>query len=401
KSWMRSKVSLFFGFLFPVMLLLVFGSIFGGPSPPNYTLYVRNLDVDQHGAPGVLSEAFVKALNSSVFEVRLLKPGDPTPRSTGFAAVRVLTIPRDFTDNLLNTTMVNRIDITADTIMRIIRMAGERIPEQTRDQIEASMEGLQTFKRFIGAERVAITLEGSPDDRLLQPIEGIINIIASKFELGLLNASSAIEIRSVHAQVRQLRSVDYYLPGYLAAFIMTNGLIGVSSLVSDMYRRGVIKLLASTPVSKASWITSLIVVQTFASLLLTAVMVAVGWLVFRIVAIPDLYSFVVILLGTLAFTGFGVLIGGTVKEAEAVTALGNSISFPMMFLSGAFWPLELMPGVLQAAARYMPLYYFHVALRETLVAGSPETALFPALLVAALAIVGVTSAVLMTKWRDF
>ncbi|MEM4574086.1 MAG: hypothetical protein QXF45_06075, partial [Candidatus Caldarchaeum sp.] len=48
KTWMRAKMSIFFGILFPVMLLLVFGSIFGGASPPNYTLYVRNLDIDQN-----------------------------------------------------------------------------------------------------------------------------------------------------------------------------------------------------------------------------------------------------------------------------------------------------------------------------------------------------------------
>lgn len=398
---MRSKVSLFFGILFPVMLLLVFGSIFGGAAPPNYRLYVRNLDVDANGNPGFLSAAFIQALNNSVFEVIQLKPDDPTPRSTGFAAIRILTIPRGFTDNLLNMTMLNRADITADTIKRIVEFAAGEIPVETRAQIEQSIEGIKTFKRFIKAEKNLLTLEGSPDDRVLQPIEDIINIIASKFELALLNATSAMEIKTVHTQVRQLRSVDYYLPGYIAAFIMTNGLIGVSSLVSDMNRRGVMKLLASTPVSKASWIGSVIVVQTFASLMLTGVMILVGWLVFRIVAIPDVYSLLVILLGTLAFTGFGVLIGGAIKEAEAVTALGNSVSFPMMFLSGAFWPIELMPPFLQETARYVPLYYFHVALRETLVAGSIETAFFPTLLVAVMAALGISLAVVTTKWRDF
>ncbi|MEM2870893.1 MAG: hypothetical protein QXS50_03020 [Candidatus Caldarchaeum sp.] len=69
KTWVRSKISIFFGVAFPIMLLLVFGSIFGGPSPPNYRLYVRNLDIDQNGNPMPLSDAFVKALNSSLFEI--------------------------------------------------------------------------------------------------------------------------------------------------------------------------------------------------------------------------------------------------------------------------------------------------------------------------------------------
>ncbi|MCS6785401.1 MAG: ABC transporter permease, partial [Candidatus Caldarchaeum sp.] len=170
--------------------------------------------------------------------------------------------------------------------LRMVEMAGERIPEETRANISASMEGIKMFRQTIPASRSVLTLEGSRDDRVLQPIEGIINIIASKFDMALLNSSSTMEVKTVYSEVKQLRSVDYYLPGYIAAFIMTNGLVGVSSLVSDMKIRGIIKLLASTPVSKASWIVSLVVVQTFASLLLTAVMIAVGWAVFRIAAIP-------------------------------------------------------------------------------------------------------------------
>ncbi|MEM4291042.1 MAG: ABC transporter permease, partial [Candidatus Caldarchaeum sp.] len=141
----------------------------------------------------------------------------------------------------------------------------------------------------------------------------------------------------------------------------------------------------------------LVVVQTFAALLLTAVMIAVGWAVFRITAIPDIFSLVVVLLGTLAFTGLGVLIGGMVREAEAVTALGNMLSFPMMFLSGAFWPLEIMPQFLQEAAKYVSLYYFHAALREALLTGSLSTALAPSLVLAAMAAVSMSLAIFTTS----
>ncbi|MCS7142232.1 MAG: ABC transporter permease [Aigarchaeota archaeon] len=398
---MRSKVSVFFGILFPVMLLLVFGSIFGGPTPPNYTLYVKNLDVDHEGRPGVLSEAFIRALNESVFEVQLLKPGDPYPRSTGFAAIRVLTIPMGFTSNLINATIVNRVDITVETIMMMVEMAGDQIPPEARASISSSMEGINAFRGSMPAGVMTLTLEGSRDDRVLQPIEGIINTIASRFELALLNASSTIDVKTRFNDTRQLRSVDYYLPGYVAAFIMTNGLIGVSSLVSDMRRRGIIKLLASTPVSRTTWTMSIVIVQTVASLILLSVMIAVGWLVFRIAAIPDIYSIIVIILGTLAFTGFGMVIGVSLKEVEAVTALGNSLSFPMMFLSGALWPLELMPPYLQDVARLMPLYYFHSALRETLIVGSVMTATFPSLIVGVMATAGILLAISLTKWRDF
>ncbi|MEM3102346.1 MAG: ABC transporter permease [Candidatus Caldarchaeum sp.] len=297
--------------------------------------------------------------------------------------------------------MANRVNIMQDTILRLVQTAGEQIPEEMRANITASMQQINMFKQSIKAERKTLMLEGSPDDRVLQPIESIINITASKFETALLNASSTMAIKLVYSEARQLRAVDYYLPGYIAAFIMTNGLIGVSSLVSDFNRRGVVKLLASTPIPKSYWIVSLVVVQTFAALLLTAVMVAVGFAVFRITAVPYIFSLTVLLLGTLAFTGLGVLIGGVVREAEAATALGNMLSFPMMFLSGAFWPLEIMPEFLQEAAKYVPLYYFHAALRETLVKWSVSAALAPSLVLLAMAVVGMSLAIFTTRWRDF
>jgi ABC-2 type transport system permease protein len=400
KNWLRSRVAIFFGILFPIMLFLVFGSIFGGPSPPSYTLYVRNLDIDSDGRPSLLSDVFVKVLNSTVFEVRILSPGE-TPRQTGFAAVRILTIPKGFTAGLLNKTVANRVDIMVDTIMRLLEMGGGNITADARENIERGLKGLESFKQTLNTSSVKVVLGGSADDRLLQPIDGIIRNISAEFELRLLNASKAIELETVTVNVRQLKAVDYYLPGYIAAFIMTNGLIGVSSVVSDFRRNGVVKLLASTNIGKTVWIASLMITQTAAAIILTAVMVAVGWAVFGIRALPDPLSLGIIVMGAAAFTGLGILIGGVVKEADAVSALGNLLSFPQMFLSGAFWPMELMPSFMQQVAQLVPLYHFHNALRSTLIMSNPEPAAASLAVVVATTVLAVCLAIAATRWKDF
>ena len=400
KSWMRSRVAIFFGILFPIMLYLVFGSIFGGPSPPSYTLYLRNLDLDPDGQPYPLSDAFVKILNSTVFEVKTISP-DETPRSSGFAAVRILTIPKGFTANLLNKTLVNRVDIMTDTMLRLLEMGDGNIPEDVRANIERGLVELESFKRALNASAVKVVLEGSTDDRLLQPIEGIIRNISAEFELALLNSSKAIELETVVANVRQLKSVDYYLPGYIAAFIMSNGLIGVSSIVSDFRRNGVFKLLASTNVGKSVWIASQIIVQTVAAMILTTVMIAVGWLVFGVRALPDPLSIAIIVMGAAAFTGLGILIGGLVKEADAVSALGNLLAFPQMFLSGAFWPIELMPEFMQQLVHFIPLYHFHNTLRSSLIMSNLEPVITSLTIVLAITVLAVSLAIVGTRWKDF
>lgn len=400
KSWYRSRTAVFFGLLFPVMLLLIFGSIFGGPSAPSYSLYVRNLDVDEVGKPYPLSALFIEALNNSVFEVKLLG-ADETPRSTGFAAVRILTIPRGFTAQLLNRTIQNRIDITADTILRLIEMGGGAVTPAEHENISRGLGQLRAFRESITAGEAKLVLEGSPDDQPLQALSGVIKTVAARFELSLLNASKAIDVETVLSERRQLRIVDYYLPGYIAAFIMTNGVIGVSSVVSDFRRRGLVKLLAITPIPKRAWITALIFSQTFISMVLLAVMLVVGLIVFRISALPDIYSLIIIFTGTASYTSLGVLIGSTLKEPGAVSALSNALAFPLMFLSGALWPLEIMPGFMQQIALFTPLYYFHMALRQTLIVGLPSEAIIPFTVTASTTLIIFSLAYYASRWKDF
>jgi ABC-2 type transport system permease protein len=72
----------------------------------------------------------------------------------------------------------------------------------------------------------------------------------------------------------------------------------------------------------------------------------------------------------------------------------------MMFLSGAFWPIEMMPAFMQGVAKCMPLYYFHDGLRQIMIYRNPAQALVPFLLFGALAVVFVALAVKVTKWKE-
>jgi len=215
-----------------------------------------------------------------------------------------------------------------ELLTKVLEMGGGNITADARENIERGLKELESFKQTLNTSSVKVVLEGSADDRLLQSIDGIIRNISAEFELRLLNASKAIELETVTVNVRQLKAVDYYLPGYIAAFIMTNGLIGVSSVVSDFRRNGVVKLLASTNIGKTVWIASLMITQTAAAFILTAVMVAVGWAVFGIRALPDPLSLGIIVMGAAAFTGLGILIGGVVKEGSGTRTAQRCTSQP-------------------------------------------------------------------------
>ena len=73
-------------------------------------------------------------------------------------------------------------------------------------------------------------------------------------------------------------------------------------------------------------------------------------------------AFPIILILAFAFAGIGMILTRFAKEAESAAA-ANAISFPLMFLSGSFFPLEMMPGFMQTVGRILPLYYVNEGLR--------------------------------------
>ena len=197
-----------------------------------------------------------------------------------------------------------------------------------------------------------------------------------------------------------MEAADYYLPGYIAAFIMTNGIMGLATTLSEHRRNGTIKRLASTPLSKASWIIANVLQQTLLAFALTAVMIAVGWVVFDVRILPGFFAILLIVLGAVAFCSVGIVLGNVIKDVEATSGVGNAIGFPMMFLSGAFWPIEMMPGYLQTVAKFLPLYYFHDGLRSIMVYQSPALPTVSFLVLGIFAATFILLAIKVTKWKE-
>jgi ABC-2 type transport system permease protein len=71
----------------------------------------------------------------------------------------------------------------------------------------------------------------------------------------------------------------------------------------------------------------------------------------------------VVLLGTATMFGIGLAVGGWAKNENQAAPLANLVSFPMMFLSGTFFPKFLMPEWLQTVASILPLTPINDALR--------------------------------------
>ena len=104
-------------------------------------------------------------------------------------------------------------------------------------------------------------------------------------------------------------------------------------------------------------------VTTLIGLLL---LVITGKLVFGLHYLATGPSFILaFLLSIFSIFSFGFLIASIAPNAQAATAIANIVYFPMLFLTGATIPLELMPPVMVKISRFLPLTYVVDLLKNT------------------------------------
>ncbi len=203
--------------------------------------------------------------------------------------------------------------------------------------------------------KTSLTIMLDPSDQSGAVVKGIIASIANAFNCQLIGAENVIEFNETSVVTTQFSTVDFYVPRITAAFVMTNGVIGLTATTTEFKRRGIIKRLSITPLTKLDWILGNVLSQTLLNLMLAAIMIGAGWILYGVTIIPDAFSIIMILLGSVMFSGIGMIPSGFIKDVEAASAVGNAIAFPMMFLSGTFFPLELMPSYLQTISKALPI----------------------------------------------
>jgi ABC-2 type transport system permease protein len=209
-------------------------------------------------------------------------------------------------------------------------------------------------------------------------------------------------IRATETSMRttKYRFIEFFVPGIIAMSVMTSSLSGAVNMNAELRQKGVIRKLSTTPITRTDWILSNILYQFVLSVICTMAILVVSYAVFSVRLQINAWLFVFIVLEVFAFGGIGMMLTRVANEAESAAAAANFIMFPMMFLSGSFFPLELMPGFLQMIARTLPLYYVNEGLRASMVFVDNTAALRYAATIGVFAAVAFVLGISTTKWEE-
>ena len=276
----------------------------------------------------------------------------------------------------------------------------------TEDELKALEEGDRT---------VVVVFDSLPDGRVsasvywddTDPQFGQIAVNAVRQHLleaniALSGSQGPIDIEVQAVQSTGLEYIDFLVPGILAMSLMNSGMIGLASAFVTYREKGILRRIRATPFPLSSFITARILSQLIISVAQAAILVLAGILAVGLTVRGNLLNvLVMVIIGSLAFLSLGFVISAFARNQETADSLANGVSFPMLFLSGVFFPVDSAPEWLQPIMRIMPLRYLVDALRDLMVQdGTLPDQWLNILVMLATGLVGFLLAVRFFRWES-
>jgi ABC-2 type transport system permease protein len=321
RSYVRDRAALFWAFAFPLLFIFMFGFIFQGGGDSRLTL--GWVDSDGSSRASQLQAAF---------------------ESQGGIDLAV-TDQADALDRMRQ----GKVDAVID------------VPAGYGAAVDAAAGGAGQ------PTSIAVYVDPSRQNLVASVYQAVGNV------LGVINLGGRPPLvipRPETLQTVNLNFISYFVPSMLGLSVMQVGIFAAIPLVADREKL-ILKRLAATPLRRWQLVGSNVLMRLMIALTQAVIIVAVGAIVFHVTMTgPVALSIVFVVLGAVAFLALGYVIASFASTEDSANGMTSVIQFPMMFLSGTFFPIDQMPAPLQAVARAIPLTYLSDALRQVMVGGA-------------------------------
>lgn len=320
KRLFRDKVAIFFVFLFPLIFLVIFGSIFRGNNDVSFRVAVIN-EADNEFANEFVGRVF---------------PSNEEKKQDEEKAKSPFNVDQEATTLDLAKEKMNRGQIDAAIVLP--ESFGIVQPGQAYPSGEAKILYGQNSQ--------------SAGTTLASVLEGIFKEVNQEF----VPASTPFTVVAESTATKGLTQFDYTFTGILGFTILSLGIYGPTSVFPRLKQRGVLRRYQLTTLKVWQYFTGNVISNAFVGLLSASVMFAAALLFFNLNMRGSYLNLIVVLiLGVTLMFGIGLAIGGWARTENQAAPLAQVVTLPMMFLSGVFFPVFLMPELLQNITKFIPL----------------------------------------------
>lgn len=164
------------------------------------------------------------------------------------------------------------------------------------------------------------------------------------------------------------RKIDFILPGQLGFSLLMAGIFGSAFLLFSLRKGQVLRRLAATPISRTQIIMGELLSRLVFHVFSFLIMIAIGYFAFDFTLVNGFFTLLEMLLfsilGLIIFMGIGFVISGTIQNESSVAPVANTFTLPQILLCGLFFPIENYPHWLQSFCNLLPLTFLVDGLRK-------------------------------------
>ena len=169
---------------------------------------------------------------------------------------------------------------------------------------------------------------------------------------------------------------DFVAPGIMAMTVMMSVMTGLPAAISHEKEVGTLDGMMAAPINRLAIILGKTLAQMARGMLQGILILTLAVALFGVTIHGSiLLVFALLILGVFSFVGLGVVITSFAKDQETAMMLMTTLIFPMLFLSGVFFPIQQMPWYMQSISKVLPLTYIASALRKVMVLGADVPAI--------------------------
>jgi len=346
-EFIRDKTRLVTFIIMPIFMLIMVGFIF-----PNQT-NVKNINIGIASADNsAMSQKLVNTVSNlevtkgtKAFNVHTYKTESDIKNAIKDQTVNGgLYIPADFSSN-----------IGANKQANVVVVEDQSNPQVSAITTATLQQVVSGFGRGVASSKLGVILAKTPAGAVPSMVTNVLTPITTTVS-GLFPGST--------------NYFEFVAPGIMSMIVLTAVLTGLGASVSRERESGTLDGILIAPVNRLSIILGKATAQAIRGLAQGLIVLLLAIIFFGVTINGSaLLVLLILLLGIFSFVGLGVLVSASAAEQETATQLLFMFQFPMMFLSGVFFPIQQMPEFMQWISRVIPLTYAIEAMRKVMILG--------------------------------
>jgi ABC-type polysaccharide/polyol phosphate export permease len=410
---LRSRLLLIVLLLYPLVIVGIVGYAFSQPNE-RIPLAVLNLDVDANGDPNkativnplspgsqgvaISSGDLVDSLDELTRLSRVATEDEGRRLLLAGEVQAVVIFPKGFVSQVASYTSSAPINVIVDlsdpvrasivnnTIRGVVQSFQEYVVQTKVDFVVDALESsLATDLRptdylYPGFQKLRQNLQQMLDsgnlsegqartvqeavtflDKVIDTLQSSKGLVESVAQPVFVDIEGE---RSGHLFIR-----DLVVPAAMGLSIFWTGSLATAALVVYEREAPAYARLGVTPTNRLTIIGSKVILTSGIIVFQSAMILVAAIIAFDTRVDNSFLTFILILLSTFASIGIGIFLSGITRDVNGAVLLSVLVTFPMLFLSGLFYPVSFMPSGAQILAKSFPLTYTVSGLRGAMLRG--------------------------------